>query len=328
MKIPFWILITVLSFAVACSGASTPKIALSSMRDGNWEVYIMDTNGSNVTNLSDNPAAADTGPRWSPDGRYLAFTSSGSVVIVNLDGMTMGKFAPEAHLTGNPSWSPDGEYIAFHSTVDGNFEIYTMSYQGTDLTQLTNDPLHDDSCPEWSPDGEFLAFAKMETGFNLYIMRSDGTDVRNAHRAWATNRVDCPLIDWSPDGNYVATISGNLSIHTVEQLDHSQIIAECVTGHPDWSPDGTQIVFAGDECTNEGNRSEIYVVNSDGTNLVRLTTNFSGDYDPVWSPEGMKIAFVSLRDGNREIYVMNADGSQPINLTQNQADDNQPVWQP
>jgi Tol biopolymer transport system component len=307
------------------------KIAFTSERDGNWEIYVMNTDGSNVINLSDNSAAADVGPKWSPDGRLLAFTSSASIVIVNLKGEIVGNFAPEARLANNPSWSSNGEYIAFHSTIDDNFEIYTMSYLGNNLNRLTNDPLHDDSCPVWSPNGELISFASHEllsAGFSLHIMRADGTDVSDSLGTWAGTTSECPLIDWSPDGKYLAAISWNLSIHEIEQLDHIQFIAECAKGYPDWSPDGTRIVFAGDECTNSLDRSEIYIVNIDGTNLVRLTSNSYGDYHPIWSPDGEKIAFVSLRDENREVYVMNTDGSQPANLTQNAADDDWPVWQP
>jgi Tol biopolymer transport system component len=307
------------------------KIAFTSERDGNWEVYLMNTDGSNIVNLSNNPAAADIVPKWSPDGSHLAFTSSGSVAIVNLEGKIVGKFAPEAHLASNPSWSPSGKYVAFNSTIDDNFEIYTMSHTGNNLNRLTNDPLHDDSCPEWSPDGEFIAFAshaKMQAGFSLHIMRSDGTDVSGSLGTWAGTTSSCPLIDWSPDGKYLAAISRNLYVQAKEPLDEAQIIAECANGYPDWSPDGTKIVFTGDECTNNPDKSEIYVVNADGTNLVRLTTNSDFDLRPVWSPDGEKIAFVSLRDGNLEIYIMNADGSQQTNLTQNAANDDWPVWQP
>ncbi|MBP7791964.1 MAG: PD40 domain-containing protein, partial [Candidatus Goldbacteria bacterium] len=58
-----------------------------------------------------------------------------------------------------------------------------------------------------------------------------------------------------------------------------------------------------------------------GSNQIRLTNNSEYDYNPVWSPDGSKIAFESYRDGNREIYVMDANGSNQVNLTNNIADD-------
>ncbi len=77
----------------------------------------------------------------------------------------------------------------------------------------------------------------------------------------------------------------------------------------------------------DGN-DEIFIVNSNGTGLTRLTTNSVSDGDPAWSPDGSKIAFRSARDGNHEIYVMNADGSNPARLTSNSAADYQPTWSP
>ena len=69
---------------------------------------------------------------------------------------------------------------------------------------------------------------------------------------------------------------------------------------PDWSPDGTKIVFTSDLDDPFVNH-EIYVMDANGENLVRLTNNPAGDYEPVWSPDGAKIAFVTERDSNWEV---------------------------
>ena len=69
-------------------------------------------------------------------------------------------------------------------------------------------------------------------------------------------------------------------------------------------------------------------MNADGSSQTRLTKNPVRRWQPVWSPDGRQIAFVSQRDGNYEIYVMNADGSNQTSLTQNPVSDEQPVWSP
>ena len=95
---------------------------------------------------------------------------------------------------------------------------------------------------------------------------------------------------------------------------------------PTWSPDGTRIAFG--RITFAVNKSQIYIMNADGSNATRITNNSANDRQPAWSPDGTKIAFVSDRDGNEEIYVMNADGSNQTRLTTNASFDIDPAWSP
>jgi Tol biopolymer transport system component len=78
----------------------------------------------------------------------------------------------------------------------------------------------------------------------------------------------------------------------------------------------------------DGGNYDIYVMNADGSEQTRLTTDPGIDEDPNWSPDGTKIAFNSIRDGNREIYVMNADGSEQTRLTTDPGSDDGPDWSP
>ena len=101
---------------------------------------------------------------------------------------------------------------------------------------------------------------------------------------------------------------------------------------PSWSPDGSRIAFSStrddpnpDDCFTTC-RSEIYVINADGTGTTRLTSNSADDTKPVWSPDGTKIAFETTRDGNREIYSMNAEGSGQTNLTNDPYEDRLWDW--
>ncbi|GAI97954.1 unnamed protein product, partial [marine sediment metagenome] len=71
---------------------------------------------------------------------------------------------------------------------------------------------------------------------------------------------------------------------------------------------------------------EIYIMNIDGSGQTNLTNNLAWDFEPCFSPDGSKIAFESLRDGNCEIYIMNVDGSGQTRLTDNPADDESPCF--
>jgi Tol biopolymer transport system component len=93
---------------------------------------------------------------------------------------------------------------------------------------------------------------------------------------------------------------------------------------PTWSPDGKRIAFT----TFRHGRSDIYIVNSDGTGERRLTTNPAADDLATWSPDGNRIAFVSNRDGNLDVYAMNADGTGETRLTTDPEDDFSPSWSP
>jgi hypothetical protein len=94
---------------------------------------------------------------------------------------------------------------------------------------------------------------------------------------------------------------------------------------PAWSPDGLRLAFTS---LSNGN-IDVFVMDADGSNRVRLTTHLAADQNPTWSPDGARIAFVSERDGNAEIYVMRADGSEQVRLSSRaDAADVDPAWSP
>ena len=142
---------------------SRTKIAFASNRDGivfkiinrdeNFDVYVMNADGSKKTRLTDNPAD-DEYPSWSPDGEKIAFGSkrdgNSEVYVMNADGSEQKILTKNPGYDGYPVWSPDGKKIAFMSARDGNEEIYVMNADGSEQRNLTNNPT-DDVYLSWSP---------------------------------------------------------------------------------------------------------------------------------------------------------------------------------
>jgi Tol biopolymer transport system component len=317
------------SFDVVTPGTGT--IAFVSARDGNSEIYVMNEDGSGQVDLTNNPAN-DNDPVWSPDGSKIAFISirdgNLEIYVMNADGSGQVKLTNNLAPDDNPAWSPDGSKIAFYSYRDGNGEIYVMNADGSGQVNLTNTPASDNS-PAWSPDGSEIAFSSSRDGNGeIYVMNADGSGQVNL-----TNNPGWDYVGaWSPDGTRIAFSSsrdGTSGIYVVNADGSGVTRLHGGTSVAGWSPDGSKIIYVLSQGCGRGCRPRGYVLvmNADGSGVTQLT-HTGGDYLPVFSPDGTRIAFWSYRDGNAEIYVMNADGSGQVNLTNNPGGDVRPAWRP
>jgi TolB protein len=260
------------------------KIAFTTDRDGNYQIYAMNPDGSGQTRLSNN-GFSDKWPHWSADGTKFAFGRSDTDVYkMNADGTGQTQLTFVNSFATDPgSWSPDGTKIAFYSDFEGgsgNEEIYTMNADGTGVTRLTN-MAGADRGPSWSPDGTKIAFCRDAFGGQgIDVMNADGTGLVNIDSA-----NDCGP-DWSPDGTKIAFTRGGFDAAEIYVMNADGSGATRLTNNgstdesPSWSPDGTKIVFAS---YRDGN-GEIYVMNADGTGQTRLTNNAAVDEAPDWQP--------------------------------------------
>ena len=158
------------------------KIAFTSNRAGVAQIFMMNADGSNQTNISNASSFIDSLPAWSSDGTKLAFnralpgTQTQNIWTMNADGtgqvaVTAGLFRDE-----RPTWSPDGTMIAFHSNRDGNLEIYKVAIVGGLITRLTNNPAVDAN-PAWAPNNIAIAFTSLRSGSaRIWSMETNGSN--------------------------------------------------------------------------------------------------------------------------------------------------------
>ena len=262
------------------------KIAFTSDRDGNNEIYIMDADGSEQTNIT-NSQANDMYPSWSPDGQKIAFSSdrdgNSQIYVINTEGSSIFRLTNNQGNDVHPSFSPDGQKIAFESDRGGKFEIYVMNDDGTDQTRLTYDQALDGD-PSWSPDGQKIAFDSFRNGnWEIYIIGTDGNNLTRLTNGQADG-VD-PA--WSPDGQKIAFESfrdGNSQIYVMNSDGSNQTRITNNQSHdekPAWSPDGQKIAYESYNI-NIGGNTQIYVINADGSNQNRLTNDQASEMDPNW----------------------------------------------
>ncbi|MBC7929612.1 MAG: PD40 domain-containing protein, partial [Rubrivivax sp.] len=259
------------------------KIVFVSARDGNNEIYVMNSDGTAQTRLTNN-SANDERPAFSPDGSRIVFSSNRDgnleVYVMSADGTAQTRLTNNSASDTDPTFSPDGSKIAFSSLRDGNVEIYSMNADGTGQTNLTNNAAFD-SKPDYSPDGSKIAFTSDRDGnFEVYAMSADG--------AGQTNLTNNAAIDvqasYSPDGSKIAFVStrdGNNEIYSMNADGTAQTRLTnnpADDSPPAHSPDGSKIAFTSDR---DGN-NEIYAMSADGTGQTRLTNNAASDSQPKW----------------------------------------------
>ena len=137
------------------------RIAFSSSRDGNREIYVMNADGTGQRRLT-NHAASDASPAWSPDGSSIVFVSdrenSKDVYRIRPDGSGLQRLTVGAQSTSDlPRWSPNGKYLAIQMARGANYDIGLLTLATGRLTDIAASPDYDGSF-DWAPDGESLAF--------------------------------------------------------------------------------------------------------------------------------------------------------------------------
>jgi Tol biopolymer transport system component len=275
--------------AQATFPGSNGSIAFESTRDGNLEIYMMDSDGDNETRLTNN-AVDDRQPAWAPNGKRIAYahrTDDGGldIFVVRADGSHRRRLTHNPAEDQNPAWSPGGHRIAFQSDRKGNDDILVIDDEGTHLTQLTS-ASRDDQDPAWNPVGLYIVFSRTLNGDNdeIFRMQPNGSHVvRLTHEAGGDIQPG-----FAPSGGKVAFASERdnpFDIFTMFDSGGSQnalITSGFGEFRPAWSPDGLSILFSSTQGTAN---SDIFQMAANGSGFpLKLTSDPAFDGGPDWAP--------------------------------------------
>jgi Tol biopolymer transport system component len=283
-------------------------------------------------------------PRWSPRGRYMAYTvpvSNGRwherLYVADRSGRRLRRQpVARSECLGDVAWSPDETRLVYANYCDFDFSevlVVGRDSRGRHKLLARNWQIK----PRWSPDGRMILFGHHPTygrragPWWLYIVRPDGRGLRRLRNSslQPDNNVSW---DFSRDGRRVFFVTfGSLNVLNIATGARRAIAPSLQVHSFSESPDGRQLAIQAEPLVpgpREPRDWEIYTLIPDGSELRQLTQNVEQDHDPTWAPNGQRILFSSERDGNSEIYVMNADGSGQTNLTRHPAADESPAWVP
>ena len=257
-----------LVYSVSAKPLTTEKILFSSDRNGNYEIYMMNPDGSQQVRLT-NHRADDFRPVCSPTGEEILFVSDRSgerdLYIMRADGLAeQPVFQKAPARRGNPDWSPDGKKIVYSHRAAQFTTIYTAKADGTSATRVVKIKKADGEDPIWSPDGEEIAFVVED----------------EIH--WASRQI-----------RFI-----NLKTRKQETLLSDDIPR---MWQPAWSPTGDKIAFVWYRPALA--QQSIFIVNRDGSGLEQIVD--VGANTPAWSPSGNELVYSQATKDKSQIFKIN-----------------------
>ncbi len=269
------------SSVVIGTPAAELKIAFVSDRNGRNEIYTMNLSGSNQVKISNHSTAVHS-PAISPDGAKVAYVLENSgkydVYVMNIDGSNVKQLTSDGESSW-PAWSYDGSRLAYSKNMT---EIWTMNSDGSAQSKINVTlPSNMDrlGSPSWSPDGAKIAVTGFySTSSNIFYINVSDSSLHQLTYNIGMNMGP----QWSPDGSKL--VFGNNrnveldSVYTIYVIDsNGNNQKELNSSHIDsfsakysWSPDGTKIAFS-EMRANDSNYNQVYIMNTDGSNQIRLT---------------------------------------------------------
>jgi Tol biopolymer transport system component len=285
-----------------------------------------DTGERRVVSSSPSDTVGDGAPRFSPDGKVLAFVRQRSLGASGIGIVSLADPSDDARIispataqVGSFAWTPDSREVVFTGSYQGPGQgMWRMPANGQTPPVAVLGVGQDPTRVAIAPQGAYLAYEASAGDANLWRLDLEqGRPAAAPVKVVASTRTDTAP-DYSPDGRrivFASTRSGGFEIWVCGADGSNPIqvtrLGAPVSGSPRWSPDGRTIAFDSD---GEG-QTEIYAVNADGGPPRRLTNDSGFDAVPTWSRDSHWIYFTSDRTGTRQLWKMPAEGGAPVQIT-------------
>jgi TolB protein len=282
-------------------GMFKTKFAASSDKNGSgWkEIFVMDWDGRNTTGIT-NHRSISVSPSWSPKGKTVAYTSYAyhpALKTRNPDLFTYDIFEGKRYLVSSrrglnsgSTFSPDGQWIYLTISSGSDPDIYKITLEGEELTQVTHGPKGTLNVePNVAKEGNRIAFSSNRAGNpHIFTMDTDGGNIKRLTFAGKYNSSP----SFSPDAKKIAFAGQDKDHFDIFIMDSDGSNMQRITSakksngrwsnneDPSFSPDGRYVVYT----SNRTGANQIYISSIDGTMERRITTDTHNYYKPRWSP--------------------------------------------
>ena len=255
---------------------ATEKIAFTSTRDGNSEIYIMNPDGSQQTNLTWH-SARDLAPAWSPTGQHIAFNSDRDgirdIYLMEANGKNVRKVFRRSAYREYPAWAPDGKKLAYLHAENRSIYVGTIDGEQEEPVAPTNIL---GGYPAWSPDGSEIVFVDIDPPTE-YLLKAVNLQTRKV-RVLLPNDEPKTIWNpaWSPDGTLIAFHWYKKGIYTIRKSGRGLKLLVRDASRPAWSPDADELIY--------GKRNQLFKFDLSNRRSKQLThgaINFGADWSEV-----------------------------------------------
>jgi len=249
------------------------KILYIGISSGRFQFFTMDLDGTNQKNISNNDRSHSF-PNFTSDGLKIIYESTRRISIMDIDGSNQTDLKIRNN-NKHPNLSPDNKTIVFSTEEWGGTEIGIIDIDGSNLKRITNTPGEYEQYPQFTPDGQsILGISNYGT---LFKMDLDGSNVTILFVGMGFNHFDI-----SPNGEKVVFVSnsGELYVTNIDGSNSTKIITGLNSmRNPRFSPDGDKILLHTEMAS-----GDIYMMNTNGTDLINLTNSTTVDRLPRIQP--------------------------------------------